>query len=267
MNAPNTRAVSAPLAGRVVIVTGGNGGIGLGLARGVARAGAAVAIWGRNEAKNKKALAELERDGAVVVALQCDISSESAVARAFAETVSSLGHVDCIFANAGVPGNMIPFTELTTADWRDVLATNLDGTFFCLREAAKYMMGRGVGGSLVGVSSITSFYGAAHKQPYGVAKAGIEALMRSLAVELAPHNIRSNSLLPGWTDTELLVGGAGFIDEKNYDVVRKYTTRRTPVARWGQAADFESVAVFLADPATTFHTGDRLVVDGGYTIF
>jgi NAD(P)-dependent dehydrogenase (short-subunit alcohol dehydrogenase family) len=256
-----------PLAGRVVVVTGGNGGIGLGLARGVGAAGAAVSIWGRNEAKNAAAAEELRARGARAEAVVCDVSDEAAVAAAFAATVDALGPVDALFANAGVPGDMCPFTDLTYAKWRSVLSVNLDGTFFCLREAARHMVEQGRGGALVGVSSITSFYGAAQKEAYGVSKAGIEALMRALAVELAPHRIRANTLLPGWTDTDLLGPGAGFIDARNHDLVKKYTIRRTPAGRWGSLDDFASAAAFLADPTATFHTGDRLVIDGGYTVF
>jgi len=258
---------AAPLTGRSVIVTGGNGGIGLGLAHGVAAAGASVSIWGRNESKNVAAVEQLRAHGTAVHSVVCDVSSEDQVVSAFAETVEVLGSVDSMFANAGIPGDINDFTSLSYSDWRSVLAVNLDGTFLCLREAVRHMVETGNGGSLIGVSSIVSFYGSAKKAAYGVSKAGIEALMRALAVELAPHRIRANSLLPGWTDTDLLAAGNGFIDAKNHDAVKTYTIQRTPARRWAAPDEFAAAAVFLADPTITFHTGDRLVLDGGYTIF
>lgn len=266
-DAPIDAVPPGVLSHRGVVVTGGNGGIGLGLARGVAAAGAAVSLWGRNEAKNDAAAQRLREDGATVHTVVCDVSREADVIAAFAESVSALGHVDALFANAGIPGQMQPFTDLTYEDWRSVLSVNLDGTFLCLREAARHMVERGEGGALIGVSSITSFYGAAQKEAYGASKAGIEALMRALAVELAPHRIRANALLPGWTDTDLLAPGSGFIEAQNHDAVKNYTIRRTPVRRWASPDELAGAAVFLADPRSTFHTGDRLVVDGGYTIF
>ncbi|WP_219996374.1 SDR family NAD(P)-dependent oxidoreductase [Nocardioides humi] len=174
------------LTGRSVVVTGGNGGIGLGLAHGVARAGARVAIWGRNAAKNETALAELREAGLDATALVVDIQDEEQVCSAFADTVSALGRVDAFFANAGVPGDAVSFVDMTVEQWRSVVSINLDGTFLCLREAARHMVANG-GGALVPVSSIMNFYGGARKEHYAASKAGIEALSRALAVELAPQ--------------------------------------------------------------------------------
>lgn len=133
------------LTGRNVVVTGGNGGIGLGLAHGVARAGARVAIWGRNVEKNKAALAQLHAAGADAIAICADIQDEDQVRSAFAESVSALGRVDAFFANAGVPGEMVAFVDMTLQQWREVLSVNLDGTFLCLREAARHMVANGGG--------------------------------------------------------------------------------------------------------------------------
>ena len=262
----DTHATRPSLSGHSAVVTGGNGGIGLGIARGLLDAGASVTIWGRNEAKNRDAVATLAA-GSRVHAIVCDVGDEAAVEKAMAETLDRFGEVHSFFANAGIPGDMRPFAELTLEEWHSTLRVNLDGTFLSLRAATRHMLERGGGGSLVGVSSISNFYGTAQKQPYGVSKAGIEALMRSLAVELAPHSIRSNTLIPGWTDTPLLEPGAGFLPSEHHDLVRRNTIRRTPVGRWASPDEFGAVAAFLADPALTFHTGDRLVVDGGYTIF
>jgi NAD(P)-dependent dehydrogenase (short-subunit alcohol dehydrogenase family) len=261
------KAGTHDLTGAVGVVTGGNGGIGLALALELAHAGSAVVIWGRNKAKNSTALARLAETGRPCAAVECDISEESQVIEAFARTVAEFGKVDSFFANAAVPGQAVPFVDMTYAQWREVLDINLDGSFFCLREAARHMVHRGQGGALTVVSSIMTFYGGTQKEHYAVTKSGNEALARALAVELAPHQIRVNCLVPGWTDTELTTPGSGFIAEENYTNVREYTRRRTPVLRWGAPEEIGAVAPFLADPSLTFHTGDSVVVDGGYTKF
>lgn len=248
------------LAGRVVVVTGGNGGIGLGMAHALAAAGADVAIWGRNPDKLRSAADELGTHGQRVVAVGCDVADEDQVVAAMAETVDTLGKVDSLFANAGV-GGFAPFTSMSLAEFRRVTAINLDGAFVCLREAAAHMVERGEGGALVGVSSVSAIDGAPGMEHYAASKAGLLAIMRGLAVELARHGIRCNAMLPGWTDTELIAPAATnerFVDN---------TVRRTPVRRWGTPADMGPAAVFLADPAHTFHTGDAMVIDGGYTVY
>jgi NAD(P)-dependent dehydrogenase (short-subunit alcohol dehydrogenase family) len=255
------------LTGTVGVVTGGNGGIGLGLALGLAKAGADVAIWGRNAVKNEAAAARVRALGRRCAAYACDIADEGQVTTAFARTVGEFGRVDSFFANAGVPGDAVPFTDMTLGQWRGVLGVNLDGTFLCLREAARHMVAGGQGGAIVAVSSIITFYGGAEKEHYAVTRSGAEALARALAVELAVHRIRVNSLAPGWTDTELTAEGSGFIPGASYDKVREYTRRRTPVRRWASPDEIGAVAAFLADKTLTFHTGDNLVVDGGYTKF
>jgi NAD(P)-dependent dehydrogenase (short-subunit alcohol dehydrogenase family) len=250
----------ARLTDRVVVVTGGNGGIGLGIAQAVVDAGAAVAVWGRDEAKNERARATLEDAGADVLVQRCDVRDEDAVRAAFANTLERFGKVDCLVANAGV-GRYDAFTETTLEQWRSVTAVNLDGAFLCLREAARHMVERGEGGSLVAISSVSAIHGAPRMQPYAASKAGIIAVMRGLAVELARYRVRCNSLLPGWTETDMnarLRKNEKFLES---------TTSRTPVRRWGTPEDLGPAAVFLADPTYTFHTGDTIVVDGGYTIF
>jgi NAD(P)-dependent dehydrogenase (short-subunit alcohol dehydrogenase family) len=259
-------AASSPLDGLCAVVTGGNGGIGLGIARGLVDAGARVCIWARNPARNEAARESLGA-GDRVLAIGCDVSDEAAVDAAMARTLDWSGQVDSLFANAGVPGDVRPFVDLTLTDWHATLTVNLDGTFLALRAAARHMTERGSGGALVGVSSISNSYGTARKQAYGVSKAGIEALMRSLAVELGPAGIRANTLVPGWTDTPLLAPGAGFLPSEHHDLVKRQTIKRTPAGRWADPDEFAAAAVFLADPRLTFHTGDRLVVDGGYTVF
>lgn len=248
------------LAGHVTVVTGGNGGIGLGMAVALAAAGADVAIWGRNEDKNAVAAEQLATYGTEVLALRCDVADEAQVVEAFAATVERLGKVDSLFANAGV-GGFAPFTSMSLAEFRRVTSVNLDGAFLCLREAAAHMVERGEGGSLVGVSSVSAIHGAPGMEHYAASKAGLASMLRGMAVELARHRIRCNSLLPGWTDTDMIAPAT------NNERFVANTVKRTPLRRWGTPEDMGRAAVFLADPANLFHTGDSVVVDGGYSIF
>lgn len=251
-----------PLEGHAALVTGGNGGIGLGMATGLAKAGAAVAIWGTNADKLVAAAAHLEAVApGNVFATECDVRYEDQVAAAFAATVERFGKVDSVFANAGISGLSPRFVDLTLAEWRRVMEVNLDGTFLTLREAARYLVERGQGGSLVVVSSMVASEGAPRRDAYAVSKTGVLALVRSLAVGLARDRIRVNGLLPGWTDTDLLA------DARASQKFVERTVGRTPAGRWATPDEFEKVAVFLADPTLTFHTGASLVVDGGYTVF
>ena len=249
------------LSGLVALVTGGNGGIGLGMAVALAEGGADVAVRGTNAAKNGDAAARLERTGRKIFTARCDVSREGEVAGAFAATVAALGKVDAVFANAGVTGRGEAFVDTSLAEWRRVLDVNLDGVFLTLREAARHLVERGEGGSLVAVSSTSAVHGTPRNEAYSASKAAVLALARGLAVELARHRIRCNALLPGWTETELTAAG-----RDNPKFVEN-TTYRTPVRRWAQPSEFGPAAVYLAAPGLTFHTGDALVVDGGYTIF
>jgi NAD(P)-dependent dehydrogenase (short-subunit alcohol dehydrogenase family) len=260
---------AASLDGLVGVVTGGNGGIGLGITRALVAAGASVAVWGRNEAKTAAAvadLAELARDDRRVLGIPCDVADEAQVQDAFARTLDRFARVDTFFANAGVPGRSAPIVDMTLDDWRTVLQVNLDGTFLCLREAARHMIERGSGGSLVAIGSTAAFYGAARKGHYSASKAAVLAVVRVLAVELARYGVRVNGLVPGWTETELVGPDAGF-SHQTYDRFVENTVRRTPVRRWAKPEEYGAAAVYLADPSITYHTGDALVIDGGYTIF
>jgi NAD(P)-dependent dehydrogenase (short-subunit alcohol dehydrogenase family) len=248
------------LTGLVAVVTGGNGGIGLGMARALAEAGADIAVWGRNEDKNSAAVAQLRSTGRRADAFTVDVGDEEQVVTSFASTLDAYGRVDVMIANAGIGGGG-PFTQLTLDAWRRVQRVNSEGAFLCLREAAKHMVERGEGGSLIGVSSTSAIHGAPANQSYAHSKAGLLAMMRGLAVELARYRIRCNSILPGWTETDMTAPAT--TNERFMEA----TTRRTPVRRWGQPADLGPAAVFLADPANLFHTGDLIVVDGGYTVF
>ena len=249
------------LSEKVFIITGGNGGIGLGLAEGIAEAGGAVAIWARNEEKNTDAVRALQDIGGEAKSYICDVSNEEDVIRTLASTVKDFGRVDGLFANAGRGGTGTPFVDTSLEEWRKVMAVNLDGVFLCLREASRQLISQGSGGSLVAVSSTSAIHGAAGNEAYGTAKTAVPGLVRALAVSLARFQIRVNCLLPGWTVTEL--ASPAFEN----DHFREVTTKRTPARRWADPKEFRQVGAFLADPSQTFHTGQQVCVDGGYTIF
>ena len=249
------------LTGKVALVTGGNSGIGLGMARALAEAGADVAIWGTNAAKNAEAVATLAGTGVRAHAETCDVGDEAAVDAAFAGTLAALGRVDACFANAGTYGRKMKFTDLDSAEWHRVTRVNLDGAFYTLRTAARHMVERGGGGSLVGTASLAAIEGAARNTQYAATKGAMVAVIRALAVELARHGIRANAVLPGWIETAMTARSVG--DEKFAAAVLP----RIPARRWGTGADFGGIAVYLASDAAAYHTGDCLVLDGGYSLF
>lgn len=249
------------LAGKVALVTGGNSGIGLGMARALAEAGADVAIWGTNAAKNAQAAAGLAATGVRVHAEMCDVGDEAAVDAAFAATLAALGRVDACFANAGTYGRKTKFTELDSAEWHRVTRVNLDGAFYTLRAAARHMVGRGGGGSLVGTASLAAIEGAARNAHYAATKGAMVAVIRALAVEMARHGIRANAVLPGWIETAMTERSVA--DERFAAAVLP----RIPARRWGTGADFGGIAVYLASDASAYHSGDCLVIDGGYALY
>ena len=248
------------LSGRVIGITGGNGGIGLGIARGVVRAGGSVAIWARREERNQTAVSELKALGGDAVSFPCDVTDEEEVDAALQGTVERFGRLDGLVANAGV-SSRTPFIEMTGEEWRRILNVNLNGAFFSLRAAARHLVNQNEGGSLVGVSSVVALYGAPGQEHYSASKTALTSLMRGLAVELARFGVRCNALLPGWTETELTA------EARTHQQFLAHTTSRTPVRRWATSDDFEAVGAFLCDPSISFHTGDSLVVDGGYSVF
>ena len=251
------------LSGKVALITGGNSGIGLGMADGLAAAGAAVCIWGTNETKNAAAAKQLSAHGGKVLALKCDVADEAAVDRCFAETVQAFGRVDACFANAGVSGRAgnQSFAEMSTEEWRRVMSVNLDGVFFTLRAAARHMTGREGGGSLVVTSSLAAISGQARGEHYAATKGAVIAMMKALAVEFARHGVRANAILPGWIDTPMTERAL------NWDKFVERVLPRVPVRRWGVPADFAGIAVYLTSDASAYHTGDTFVIDGGYAIF
>lgn len=258
-------AAAFDLDGKVALVTGGNGGIGLGMAEGLAKAGAAVVIWGSNATKLAAAEARLRKHGGRVLAQRCDVADEAAVDAAFAAALAAMGRIDACFANAGVSQQRAPFHELATEEWRRVLGINLDGAFFTLRAAARHMVTRAqkgdAGGRLVAISSTAAVHGAARAAAYAAGKGALLAVTRALAVELARYGVTANAILPGWIETEMTETA---IEDPKFS---GNVLPRIPLRRWGRKEDFAGLAVYLASDGSAYHTGDSFVVDGAYTIF
>ena len=253
------------LSGKVALVTGGNRGIGLGMALALGEAGADIVIWGTNEEHNTAAGAELSKLGVRVKVQKVDVSDEQAVVAAMAEAVAEMGRLDTVIANAGIGAGARSFAEMTVEIWRRVLAVNLDGVFFTCREACKHMVERAktgdTGGSIMVTASLAAIEGAARNEAYAATKGGVISMMRSIAVEHARYGVRANSILPGWIATDMTAGAQG-----NPAFAEKVVPR-IPARRWGEPGDFGGIAVYLASDASNYHSGDTFVIDGGYSIF
>lgn len=253
------------LQGKVALVTGGNGGIGLGMAEGLAAAGADLVIWGSNPEKNAAAEKLLKKHGRRVLAQRCDVGDEAQVEAGFADALEAMGRIDGCFANAGVSQARAPLAELPTKEWRRVMQVNLDGAFFTLRAAARHMTGRAkagdAGGRLIGMASSAAIHGAARASSYAATKGAMLTMIRALAVEMARYQVTANSILPGWIESDMTKAAIG--DEKFAAAVLP----RIPLRRWGRKEDFAGIAVYLMSDASSYHTGDHFVIDGAYTIF
>ncbi|MCB1510363.1 MAG: glucose 1-dehydrogenase [Hyphomicrobiaceae bacterium] len=247
------------LTGRVALVTGGNGGIGLGMARGLAAAGATVAIAGRNQEKSAKAAAELQASGARVATIEVDVSDEQSVKAMVQHTLDRFERIDVLVANAGINIRKPP-QDYAAGEWQQVLDTNLSGPFFCAQAVYPAMKAQG-GGKIITIGSMASIFGLPFAAAYASTKGGVVQMTRVLATAWAKDNIQANAILPGWIDTELTQNArrqVGGLHERVED--------RTPAGRWGVPQDFAGVAVFLASPASDFVTGTAIPVDGGYSV-
>jgi 2-deoxy-D-gluconate 3-dehydrogenase len=246
------------LAGKAALVTGGNGGIGLGMAKGLARAGASIAVAGRDAAKNAAAVRELAGLGARAVAVEADLKSEKACRAMVEQAVKQLGRLDILVNNAGMNIRKPP-QDLSFEAWREVLSTNLDSAFVASQAAYPHLRKAGAG-KIINTGSMMSIFGAAYLSAYAASKGGIVQLTKALACAWAKDNIQVNAVLPGWIDTALTQRARVELEGLNERVLS-----RTPAGRWGDPADMAGIAVFLASPASDFITGTAIPVDGGYS--
>src|SRR5216684_2571869 len=247
------------LTGRVAVITGGNGGIGLGIAQALAAAGC-------NVDKNRNAAATMAGCAGKVDTRVCDVSDPASVKNAMAGTLDTFGRVDGCFANAGIGGGgRHAFIDRTEEQWRSMFATNLDGVFHVFQAAARHMTERAEAGDrfgrLVATSSLASLFGTARNEHYAATKAAINALVRALAVELARQGVTANAILPGWIKSDMTAGIMA--NEKFVANVMP----RIPMRRFGEPSDFGGIAVYLMSKASSYHTADCFVIDGGYTAF
>ena len=250
------------LSGGVAIITGGNRGIGRSIALGMARAGAAIAILARNEEKNSQVLAELQSIGGPAIALQLDVTKRDSLPPALAEVEGMLGSIDVLVNNAGfavVSGGVLNESEDI---WDTTIATHLHASFLLSKLAASSMIKR-KRGKIINLASNYSYFGAGMLPSYSAAKGGIVQLTKSMAIELATHNIQVNAVAPGWIATEMTAMAR---DNPDWSEFNKMILARTPAGRWGEADEIAGAAVFLASAAADFITGVTLPVDGGYSI-
>ncbi len=253
------------LSGRVAMVTGGNGGIGLGMAEGLAQRGCEVSIWGTNEDKNAAALEKLKAYGPKVSALKCDVSDQNQVADCFAQTLKDHGRVDGCFANAGIGSRGTQFDAIEKEEWDRIIDVNLNGVFYTFKYAAKHMRERADAGDafgrLVGTASLAAVSGQARGEHYAATKGGLISMIKALAVEYARYGVTAHTILPGWIETAMTE--SSFSWDKFVDNV----IPRIPMRRWGQPEDFAGIAIYIMSQSSSYHTAENFIIDGGYSTF
>ena len=248
------------LGGKTALVTGGNGGIGLGIARGLARAGANIVVAARNASKTEEAVRDITSRGVKAVGVTMDVLDENSVSDGVSAAVSRFGGIDILVNNAGI-GIRKPPQDYSLEEWQQVVGINLDGTFLCSREAYPHMKSAG-GGKIINIGSMTSVFGSDWVAAYSASKGGVVQLTKSLAVAWAADNIQVNAILPGWIHTDLTAPIRDQFTDR-YEYIRS----RIPHGRWGEPDEMGGAAVFLASAASDYVTGVSLPVDGGYTSF
>jgi 2-dehydro-3-deoxy-D-gluconate 5-dehydrogenase len=246
------------LSGRVAVITGGNGGIGLGMAKGMAGAGATIVVAGRDTAKNAAAVKELQAAGGKASAIPVDVLQEGSCRNMIEETVKAHGRLDILVNNAGMSIRKQP-EQYTLAEWHTVMDSNLTSAFLCCHAAFPALKKNG--GKIINIGSMMSIFGAAFATAYAASKGGMVQMTKAMATAWAKDNIQVNAILPGWIDTALTRRAREQVDGLHDSVLR-----RTPAGRWGIPADFAGIAVFLAAPASDFVTGAAITVDGGYSV-
>lgn len=260
MNTPTNKNANPlfNLTGKIAIITGGNGGIGLGIALGLADAGADIVIAARDPAKTADAIFQIESLGRRAVSLPVDVSHEEAVKRMVADAADSMGGIDILVNNAGIVARSQP-QNLQVDDWDQVIGVNLRSAFLASKEVHPHFVRQG-GGKIINIGSLFSIFGSDNSPPYGASKGGLVQLTKSLAVFWAKDNIQANVLLPGWITTDM-TSGLQTSGPERYNRI----TERIPSGRWGDPADLAGAAVFLASRASDYVTGSVLTVDGGYS--
>ena len=248
------------LSGKTALVTGGNGGIGLGIARGLAGAGANIVVAARNQAKTEEAVREISALGVGAIGVTMDVMDEDSVSEGVSAAVSEFGGINILVNNAGI-GIRKPPQDYSLEEWRQVVGINLDGTFLCSREVYPHMKNAGAG-KIINIGSMTSVFGSDWVAAYSASKGGVVQLTKSLAVAWAEDNIQVNAILPGWIHTDLTAPIRSQFAER-YEYIRS----RIPHGRWGEPDEMGGAAVFLASAASDYVTGVSLPVDGGYTSF
>lgn len=247
------------LRGKVAVVTGGNGGIGLAMAQGIASCGADVVISGRNADKAQRALKSLHALGVRAEFVAADVTKKAACEALMTQTVETFGRVDILVNNAGTSIRKMPH-EFTEQEWHHVLDTNLTSAFLCSQAAYPHMKQAG-GGKMINIGSMMSLFGAPYATPYAASKGGIVQMSRAMATAWAQDNIQVNAVLPGWIDTDLTRRA-----RQQVPGLQESVEKRTPAARWGVPADMAGIAAFLGSPASDFVTGTAIPVDGGYSV-
>ena len=246
------------LSNRVAVITGGNGGIGLGMAKGMAAAGATIVVAGRDAAKNTAAVSEIVSAGGKASAIPVDVLVEESCRALIADTMKTHGRLDILVNNAGMSIRKQP-EDYTLAEWHTVLDSNLTSAFLC-SQAAYPAMKKGGSGKIINIGSMMSIFGAPFATAYAASKGGMVQMTKSLATAWAKDGIQVNAILPGWIDTALTRRAREQVNGLHDSVLK-----RTPAARWGVPDDFAGIAVFLAAPASDFVTGAAIAVDGGYS--
>jgi len=252
---------SFDLTGRVAVVTGGNGGIGRGIALGLADAGAAVAVFGRNDEKNERVLSELKAIGVPAVAVVIDLTNRANLKPALDRVESELGGIDILVNNAGNVSLSGGVLNEKPEDWDNVIETQLNAVFLLSKLAASSMLSR-KRGKIINIGSMYSFFGSGLIPSYSAAKGAIVQLTKSMAIELAPHNIQVNAIAPGWIETDMTAP----VRTAAMKLMNDEILARTPAGRWGQPEEVAGTAVYLASRASDFVTGTTISVDGGYAI-